>query len=385
MMPPIPRDLSVTKLLNALTDTASSDVWILDGVEVSTKQPLKAMFAGSCIQKNYIANLAFDGACEELHIGKKYLQQLYYSVMRNTFDCALAIIEGDFVHRVIYQGARDFYVPIWLHGSTHIPLREVNLSLKSDIRRIRKNKLDYTITKAPDQLDDFYNNMYIPTVNARHDDRTIAMDYGQMMQMVRQGHGELLQVTKEGKPIAGMVIRTDKKIPRLWSNGIRDANTVFWKDGAIGATYQFSAQHLESLGHKEMDLWLSRSFLNDGVLQYKRKWNMSVTTHDTRGFIIKPLRMSKGLAGFFAHNPFAHHSQSGLGAGVFINGEKPCTSEDIEQFRRDYQTDGLSEFSVFQIGGADGTSPRMKRIDEAPSGATGSEKEIAAVEELDRP
>jgi hypothetical protein len=336
-------------LFNVLVEILRAEIWILDGLEESTNQPLKIIIAGSETQKNYIEKIAFNSICKESYIGKKYFWHLYYLIKKNKDNCSLAIVEGDVLHRYLYEYKNDFYIPIWLKSAVDIPLLVNNRSSKEDLRRIRKNKLDYIITKEPSQLHDFYYNMYLPSVKSRHQERTIVMEFGKMMQKVEEGDCELLLVTKQGESIAGVLIMISGGMPRLWSNGIRDANPIYWKDRAIAATYYFSSQYLAKQGYKQMHMGLSRSFLADGILQLKKKWNNKVIAWDRKGFIIKPIRISNGVRGFFINNPFVHISKNQLRGAVFIANDKQCSHETFEQFQAKYFIAGLSELNIFSI------------------------------------
>jgi hypothetical protein len=344
------------EVVSALTDTATAEVWILAGSESSTKHSFRVLFAGTAVQKNFIVKVAFDGACEEQHVGKVNAWQLYRLIHENGHDCSLAVVEGDFFHRYIYLHGMGFYVPIWIKSTAKIPFT----CHESDMRKIKKNKLDHTITTAQDQLDDFYHHMYLPTVTTRHQDRTIAMEYPHMMQKVQEGSCELLLVRKDGVPIGGGLIRTDEAMPRLWSGGTKNGDPIHLKEGAMLAVDYFSSVYLAEKGYQEVDLGLSRSFLSDGVLQYKRRWNIRVAPYNSKGFVVKPLCKSPGLTGFFTHNPFVCLGHGRLAEVVFVDGEGQCSGENLERLRSAYAMSGISEFKVFQIN--DTAADHFRRI-----------------------
>jgi hypothetical protein len=339
----------ITFRLKEITKIIRPGVWILDGLEVSTNHRLIVFFAGNEVQKNYIANIAFNDNFKELYIGEGCIWYLYYLIHKNIYNCSLAVIEGCFFYRYLCINKRDFYIPIWLESSVDIPLHPTNRSSKTDVQRIRKNKLEYVITKDPDQFHDFYYNMYLPTVRMRHKNRTLEMGYGEMIQKVREGICELLLVTKQGVSIAGGLILFNKRMPQVWSNGIRDADPIHWQEGAIGATCYFSSHYLAERGYKEMHMGLSRCFLRDGVLQYKRKRNSRVIGYGKKRFIIKPLIRSEGVKGFLINNPFAYVKKNKLCGAVFVADAKQYSKENFEQFQKTYYLNGFSEFNIFSF------------------------------------
>lgn len=342
----------LSHLFNVLVDILRAEIWILDGFEESTNQPLKILVSAEETQKNYISKIAFNNSCKESYIGKKYFLHLYYLIRKNKYNCSLAIIEGDVLHRSLYENKNDFYTPLWLKSTVDIPLKATNKSAKDDLRIIRKFKLGYQITTDPVHLQDFYYNMYLPTVKQRHGDRTVAMEYAKMMQKVQEGKCILLLVKKQSKSIAGGVILTSGDLPRLWSNGLRDANPLYKKEGAIYATWYFSSKYLVKQGYKKMHVGLTRSFLRDGVLQYKKKWNNKIIDWDRKGFIIKPLHLLDSVKGFFINNPFVHiHKDQPCGA-IFIANNMQGSPKIIEQFQSKYYIRGLSELDIYSMNNA---------------------------------
>jgi hypothetical protein len=199
-----------------------TDVCILDGLEASTNENLKIIFSGDQSEKSYLKKIAFNDNCQEISIGNKYFFELFYLVMTNKYKCSLAVMEYPFFYRIVYEGAKDFYIPSWLGCHVKVPIIATNGNLKEDLRKIRKNKLEYLISRKPEDIYDFYHNMYIPTTRNRHQERRIEHGYEEVIQKVNDGKCELLLVIKEGLAIAGVLIRTDEKVPRLWSSGIRN-------------------------------------------------------------------------------------------------------------------------------------------------------------------
>jgi len=349
----------IKRLFRVLGDFLRSDVWFLDGMEASSHEPLKLIFSGSEIQKNYILKLAYDSSCKERYGGKKFFWSLYLLIKRNIGRYPLIIIEGHTFHRIFYEKRKDFFVPQWLKSFAKIPLVPSNKSSKNDLRKIRKHNITYRSTKDPDELQDFYHNMYLPSIEQRHQKSAIPMDYQSMLNVIGSGHGELLLIRTEQDDIAGVVIVTQEKIPRLWSAGAMAANPIYRKIGATAATYWFSAQHLSAAGHHSMDMGLSRGFLNDGVFQFKTKWADKFTAHGARGFIIKQGDLSKGEKLFFRNNPFVYLEKGFLYGAVFAENTDSLADDDIEKWRKQYYLPGLQGLHIFNFSDVDGKAEKM--------------------------
>jgi hypothetical protein len=341
--------LRISHIANALADLATANIWILEGTIGECNSQLKVLFAGSKTQKHFIARQSFSNLGTESFLGKKNVFQLLLLLRNNRALCDLAIIEGDIFHRLVYKRRTDFFIPIWLQSRANIPLKAITHSAKDDLRRIRSNNLTYILTTDLDCYRDFYNNMYLPYVRMRHQESTIAMSYDVMMQKARDGLCDLILIMKENSAIAGFLILKEKKIPRLWSNGLRNGDLAYWKEGAIAATYHFASDHLAQQGYKEMHLGLMRSFFNDGIFQYKKKWGIHLATDSSAGFILKPLRDSDGLNRFFLNNPFIYCHKNRLCGAVFTRSGTMPADKEAAQLNEAYAISGLAELVLFYL------------------------------------
>ena len=80
-------------MLRRIIDSLWTNVWTLDGLEASTNENLKIIFAGDEREKFYFLKIAFNNNCQEIPIGRMSLLKLYYLIVTNKYNCSLAIIE----------------------------------------------------------------------------------------------------------------------------------------------------------------------------------------------------------------------------------------------------------------------------------------------------
>ena len=93
----------------------------------------------------------------------------------------------------------------------------------------------------------------------------------------------MILIKFKDQEIAGSLIAYKGHNARLWCFGIKDANPDYVKMGAFGALYYFSFQYLKNKGFKQVGVGGSRPFLNDGVLNYKKKWGLRITDLISQG------------------------------------------------------------------------------------------------------
>ena len=183
-------------------------------------------------------------------------------------------------------------------------------------------------------------------IQTRHETGSYDFLYDEVKETMQKKDNELLLVKKEDIFISGVLMRGSEEIPELWKNGIVDLK--FWDDGAIAATYIYAGEYLSEKGYEKISFGLVRSFLNDGLLKYKKKWNMTLSVSGKRGFILKPL-ISDEVEDFFIKNPFIYMKKNKLYGAVFINKDEDYSEEDHEKLKKQHYIKGLSELNVFSI------------------------------------
>ena len=336
------------KQLKALGSAKRSNVWFLEGGEPNTGKVLRVIFIGGDQQKEYIARLIYNSDCLSTWAGKLYLLQIQYLLHRNSSNSALAFIEGHGIQQYLFQGKSDFYIPLWLESCVRIPLRATTKGAKEDLRRIRKHKLTHELTDDVESAKDFYENMYLPTIRARHGNSAISASFDELKSVLGRPDNKLLLIRHEETIIAGVVIQI-QEMPRLWLAGIRDSSKVYRRMGAVGATYHFPAQYLAGRGYREMDLGRSRSFLHDGVFLYKSKWNHRLCGFDRDGMVARVLTITEALAGFLTNQAFVSVSNGQLHANVFVDASSDPgvdIPEVIETLNPERNIPGVSTFII---------------------------------------
>ena len=327
------------------------ELWIATGNERTSRMPLSIMYAANDdTNRNYLLGLVFGASFRESGLGRTWLWQIPKVVADRGQDCSLMIVQVRTSHRKLLGSRNWFFIPNWVFGQVDIPRDPTvtkDSSLKSDLRRIRKNSLQFEVTQDPQHFDDFYYNMYVPHINKAHGSSAYINSYKYMK---GEFHNcDLLLVTKQGKRIAGVLIAYDKTGARLWSLGIRDSNPEYIKDGAVGALFYFSLCYLRERGFTKVNFGQSRAFLSDGVLQYKKKWSQRIVGTSRQGFALKVLSYTGAAKAFLQENPFIFESQGILNGAVFVDVDKPLSSKDFKKVDKKYFHSGLAKIIMYRL------------------------------------
>jgi hypothetical protein len=336
-------------------------VWLVSGTELHSGEHFTIFYAGERINKNYIANLIYGDQYSEIELGTKWIDnnfRIAKLAKQNMQDCSMMVLEvNERLHKLIKR-KKDFYLPFWVRGEVDIPLTASNNSMKEDLRIIRKNNLKLEVTTEKSQFDKFFNDMYLPYMAHRYGNTNLAIKFDYLMRYLESEKCELLLIKKEEEHISGQVIVFEENSPKLLILGIKDGNPHYLRYGAGAAGYYLASSYLAKRGYKSLNLGGSRPFLKDGVLQFKKRRGLRLTSKDKKGFLVKPLSPSTGLKGFFLRNPFIYTHRERLYAAIFVEEDEACScDQSLEDLCRCFYLDGLSKLNIYPFK-VNGSNPK---------------------------
>jgi hypothetical protein len=296
-----------------------------------------------------LAHLLFDDKGGREHdLGRVWLWQLSSSRWVRKRDCSLVFIQADpFLQRFLDQDDW-FFIPLWISGTVKLPVSDHVLkskSMRSDVRRIEEAGLQGRVTRDPERFDDFYHNMYVPHVTKAHGSSVYVNPYDTMR--TRLEDGDLVLIRDGEQDIAGMMIVYDHDRPRLWSAGVRNGDHRHLDRGALTAVYRFSCDHLARKGFDSASMGLSRPFLKDGVLRYKRKWAQKIVGSVPDRIALKVVGDTHVTGAFLRNNPFIFESSGELQGAVFLSEQDALHPDTARRMKKLYFHDGVSRLILF--------------------------------------
>jgi hypothetical protein len=323
------------------------ELWLVEGSEATSEQPLSVLCASV---GTYLLDLAFGDSYRKHHVGKTWLWNLPRAVREKGQGCALALIGVRDPYLRLVNLTNSFVIPAWVRGEVDLPLGSALLntsSVKSDVRRIRKSRLQFSVTRDPRHFHEFYHRMYVPYITEAHGRSAFIWPYDAMKGEFE--NCELLLVKKEGRPIAGILITYDRPTPRLWSLGVRDADRRHVQEGAVTALFYFSFMHLEKSGYRLANVGLTRPFLDDGVLRYKKKWGVRIVGTSTDWLVLKLLTATPGARGFMRSHPFMFRSGGDLSGAIFVDSARTYSPEELERLKLRHSIPGLAKLRLYRL------------------------------------
>ena len=332
------------------------DLWILKGEEITSHEELSIVYAGTEINKNYFARMAYASSFSENYLGKVWLWKVFKMVKEKSHTCSLMVVAVDKSVCTLLGNQACFNIPFWVSSladiSDDISFLAKRRSLKSDITKITNNKFSFEITQDRSKFDNFYYNMYRPYVFQRHGDRAIISEYDYVRNKFK--NNELLLIKKENQYVAGALLVYKKKRLGPVYMGIKDGNFDYVKDGAIGAIFYFTIHRFKEKGYKQVDFGGSRAFLKDGVLRYKKmRGALQISCGSRHGgiFFVEPLTNTPGLKAFLINNPFIFIDKGKINGAVFVGSDYSFSQQTLKKMYKNYYFDGMSRLFIYQFGG----------------------------------
>ena len=216
-----------------------------------------------------------------------------------------------------------------------------NKNLSETLRRIRKHNYSCEVTQDPSKFEYFYHQMYLPYATKRFKELTVLTGFRDMERIFKKG--QLLLVKRGDDYVSGNIMRIDGDTVFAPYSGITEGKMEYLKAGALTALYYFTIIWAKEMGCKWLDFGHCRSFLRDGVFNYKKQWGMMIRMSARLGAILgmKVCNFHQGVRNFLEKNPFIFIDQKKLKGMILVEQNRPLTLEEAQSLIKTYSITGL--------------------------------------------
>jgi hypothetical protein len=290
-------------------------LWLVEGAERGTGAPLSVIWCGPQLQQAYILERLYrDSAYESRYLGRRPLVLL--DRLLESLDCSLGIVAAPQWLLSRIRRPDDLEIPLWLEAELDVrtaldPANRTD-SLKDDYRRIRRSGLDYHCASDIDSYRLFYEDYYLPTVTGSHGAAALPASFDARWEQISTGNAELVWVTMNGDLVSGIVLSYAGRLPCLRDIGIRDGDRSLLRTGAATAAYSFALEHLQKRGYDRASLGACRPFLDDGVLNFKKKWHPTLTGAADGSFLIRVANLCEASRSFLRDSSYIGEARGEL-------------------------------------------------------------------------
>jgi hypothetical protein len=136
-------------------------------------------------------------------------------------------------------------------------------------RKVRKHGLTYRRVTAPDLVEEFFHELYIPYIESRFGDAAHLRTERELQTAVRSGF--LLQVVDADGWLSGVVCRLRRHQVTALAYGLREPHPELLDKGALSAASYFLIRWAREHGLERVNLLRSRPHRKDGVFEHKRR------------------------------------------------------------------------------------------------------------------
>ncbi|MGB5706868.1 MAG: hypothetical protein WBM41_08545 [Arenicellales bacterium] len=326
--------------------------FVVTGKEKGSDSLVSVLWSGTEQQLAYFQDRIF--GCNSVtltRVGRRPM--VLTDRLMKRFDCSFCVIvvEQQFLSLVRRHG--DFLLPLWV--SCDVPLNDEreyakSASIRDDIRHINDNKFTWKLSDKRDDFDYFFEKIYIPTITTSHGRSALTASYENRLHKFKSGTMELLQIMHEDKFLAGVAIDFDGDLPTLRDSGVLNGSPQIKKSGAISATYLFAMDYLASKGYSNVSFGLSRSFLDDGVLNYKRKFRPIITTGSNDSVLIRIRSLDEPTRSMLRDSPCITWQGQMLQRTYFRDPTEGLSERQSRKIRGKWRF-GIDAESVFDVSG----------------------------------
>ncbi len=315
--------------------------------------PLSVSFGGGGDARPFFRSLLFEEQPEE-----EELTQVPIWDLGRLADLPgdLVLIEADkrLVSRLPRQAALVMPPRVQFMLDVRGEWREVELRISRSVRRhefrlIRKYGYEYDVSHSDEAFDEFYTEMYVPTMAEKHGELTSLISREEAYLYFR--HGVLLRVKRDAAWVSGGICQPQSDVVNFKLLGVRGADAQLIHEGAQAASYYAAVRWSNQEGFDAVNFEGCRSYLGS-LFEYKRKWGASVSipAHQYQHMWLKIQRLTPAVCQFLIDNPCVIHAGEGkLYALVVTDDLGNVTPEAEAQLHKQYMTPGLSGILIRSV------------------------------------
>jgi len=296
-----------TRLFNKLRPRLCHiPVFHLEGKTKRSKLDFSAVVFASTELAEYFSKLSYAEEPKIKFLGKKTYHDI--SSIVKSLNPDVVFVEGNQRFSQFLFSNEFFVLPLInftldISDSWDVICSRMHRNKRNLFRKIKNRGFTYEITTDFEKFKLFYHEMYVTYILKRHGKSAHVVDFSECERMFR--NGELLLVKLDGEIISGVIYVPQGDTLYCPIAGIRDVE----KNLTIGGHAQlyFVILWAKQHGYTTIDYGSCKPFLEDGVVQHKKRLGMklkSLNWRDSKIFGLKFCNFNEQTVDFLSDNPF---------------------------------------------------------------------------------
>ena len=284
--------------------------YVVTGIEKNANTRMDIVWSGPNEHLAYLIKRIFEPESSEIkYVGRHMLPRLDSLLARFGCDIAMVIAPHIVVSRIALT--HDISLPLWVDTSVELndkqPLPQTR-DIKRSLKRFADNGCTWKMSSSPTDVRYFFDSIYLPTIHSSHGDSALPASLDDRLTIVKNGRAELMQVFQKDQCIAGLIIDFRNQVPALREIGVLNGSHELKQQGIIPSLNYYAFEHLRLKGFGVVSLGLSRPFLDDGVLQFKRKFRPEISATADECLLFRIRKKTASVRSMLCASPcFAYH------------------------------------------------------------------------------
>lgn len=254
-----------------------ASVIAFSGTVQDSSKPLTMLYIGYGTNLEFLSHAAFDENPVVQKMGRCNIWRAGVAVEEYSEGTDMVVVDIPWPYDIsMPRDDRIVEVPAWIRQEIQLAdsfdntIASLRKSVRdSQLRKIRKFKLTHATTHDAADIDHFYDAMYVPHVQRRFGLHADIESRRVVHRCVAAG--ALLNILRDDEVIGACVLLPKDDTLRMLLIGFPKEN-LRQVDGASAALYFYTLKYAHEKGFRSVDYCGSRPFLNDGVLDVKRRW-----------------------------------------------------------------------------------------------------------------
>jgi hypothetical protein len=220
---------------------------------------------------------------------------------------------------------------------------------RNDMRKAQKLGYEYEISHKESDLEMFYHDMYLPTMQERHGELADFLPKREAYQFLR--HGWLFLTKRDGTFVSGGLCLARQGIVGFKEMGVLNGDEQLMREGAVGAMNYLRIRWAHEQGYRGVNLGSCWPYLS-GIFRSKRKWGaaVSVPAHEHKRIWIGIQRDTPAVSQFLKSNPCVIVDDRGELQGLIVaDGPDSVTPEAEATWHKLYATPGLDDLLIRSV------------------------------------
>jgi hypothetical protein len=220
---------------------------------------------------------------------------------------------------------------------------------RNDMRKAEKFGYEYEISHRETDLEMFYRDMYLPTMQKRHGELAALLPRREAYQLLR--HGCLFLSKRDGMYVAGGLCYVRQGILEFKEMGVLNGDEQLMREGAVGAMNYLRIRWAHQEGYKGVNFGECWPYLS-GIFQSKRKWGavVSIPSHEHKQIWIGIHRNTPAVSQFLKCNPCIILDGKGELQGLIVTDATDNVPSQTEAaWHKLYATPGLGGLLVRSV------------------------------------